>query len=33
MSRISRARAALRVLLDGKPSATVHAVHALHRVV
>ena len=30
MSRISRARAALRVLLDGKPAATVHA---LHRVV
>jgi RNA polymerase sigma-70 factor (ECF subfamily) len=30
MSRISRARAALRVLLDGKPVATVHA---LHRVV
>jgi hypothetical protein len=30
MSRISRARAALRVLLDGKPAATVRA---LHRVV
>ena len=30
MSRISRGRAALRVLLDGKPSATVHP---LHRVV
>jgi RNA polymerase sigma-70 factor, ECF subfamily len=30
MSRISRARAALRVLLDGKPVATVHT---LHRVV
>ncbi|MGY4831734.1 RNA polymerase sigma factor [Sphaerotilaceae bacterium SBD11-9] len=30
MSRISRARAALRVLLDGKPLATVHP---LHRVV
>ncbi|HET7791831.1 MAG TPA: RNA polymerase sigma factor [Rhizobacter sp.] len=30
MSRISRARAALRVLLDGKPVASVHA---LHRVV
>ena len=27
MSRISRARAALRVLLDGKPVATVHALH------
>jgi RNA polymerase sigma-70 factor (ECF subfamily) len=30
MSRISRARAALRILLDGKPAATVHT---LHRVV
>ncbi|MBC7992378.1 MAG: sigma-70 family RNA polymerase sigma factor [Rhizobacter sp.] len=30
MSRISRARAALRILLDGRPAATVHA---LHRVV
>ncbi len=27
MSRISRARAALRVLLDGKPVATVHTLH------
>jgi RNA polymerase sigma-70 factor, ECF subfamily len=30
MSRVSRARAALRGLLDGKPAATVHS---LHRVV
>lgn len=30
MSRIARARAALRILLDGKPAATVHT---LHRVV